>query len=116
MSEEAMRKHYEKTPKETLIKILVASRKEVEKLQNRNKERKQEIERLHSIIKRLEKELFGMYVDIAGWDEDYAKKLIKTIEDSSQECELLKNDKKDVSIKSYELKCQFSDIWEYGDR
>lgn len=46
MSEEAMRKHYEKTPKETLIKILVASRKEVEKLQNRNKERKQEIERL----------------------------------------------------------------------
>lgn len=46
MSEEVMRKHYEKTPKETLIKILVASRKEVEKLQNRNKELKQEIERL----------------------------------------------------------------------
>ena len=47
MSEEAMIKHYEKTPKETLIKILVASRKEVEKLQNRNKELKQEIERLN---------------------------------------------------------------------
>ena len=75
-----------------------------------------EIERLNNIIKRLEKELFGMYVDIAGWDEDYAKKLIKKIEDSSQECELLKNNKKDVSIKSDELKCQFSDIWEYGDR
>ena len=79
-------------------------------------EQDKEIERLNNIIKRLEKELFGMYVDIAGWDEDYAKKLIKKIEDSSQECELLKNNKKDVSIKSDELKCQFSDIWEYGDR
>ena len=75
-------------------------------------EQDKEIERLNNIIKRLEKELFGMYVDIAGWDEDYAKKLIKKIEDSSQECELLKNNKKDVSIKSDELKCQFSDIWE----
>ena len=83
---------------------------------NEEEELIEEIERLHSIIKRLEKELFGMYVDIAGWDEDYAKKLIKKIEDSSQECELLKNNKKDVSIKSDELKCQFSDIWEYGDR
>ena len=49
-----MIKHYEKTQKETLIKILVASRKEVEKLQNRNKERKQEIERLNNIINKKE--------------------------------------------------------------
>ena len=54
MNEEVMIKHYEKTQKETLIKILVASRKEVEKLQNRNKERKQEIERLNKIIKHVE--------------------------------------------------------------
>lgn len=81
-----------------------------------NKYLQKEIISLNNIIKRLEKELFEMYVDIAGWDEDYAKKLIKKIEDSSQECELLKNNKKDVSIKSDELKCQFSDIWEYGDR
>lgn len=51
MNIEIMRKHYERTPKETLINVLVASRKEVEKLQNRNKERKQEIERLNNIIK-----------------------------------------------------------------
>ena len=46
MNEEAMRKHYEKTPKETLINVLVASREQVDKLQKRNKELKQEIERL----------------------------------------------------------------------
>lgn len=77
---------------------------------------KLEIERLNNIINRLEKELFGMYVDIAGWNEDYTKKLIEKIEDSSQEIELTKDNKKDVSIKSDELRCQFSDIWEYGDR
>lgn len=86
------------------------------RIEEETEQYKEEKERLNNIIKRLEKELFGMYVDIAGWDEDYAKKLIKKIEDSSQECELLKNNKKDVSIKSDELKCQFSDIWEYGDR
>ena len=48
MNEEIMIRHYEKTPKETLIKILVASREEVEKLQKRNKELKQEIERLNN--------------------------------------------------------------------
>lgn len=51
MNKEAMRKHYEATPKETLINILISSREKVEKLQNRNKERKQEIERLENIIK-----------------------------------------------------------------
>ena len=55
MNEEIMIRHYEKTPKETLIKILVVSRKEVDKLQNRNKERKQEIERLNNIINGMEK-------------------------------------------------------------
>ena len=81
-----------------------------------NIELKQEIERLNNIINELEKELFGMYVDIAGWNEDYAKKRIEKIKDSNKKCELIKNNKKDISIKSDELKCQFSDIWEYGDR
>ena len=47
MNEETMRKHYERTPKETLINILISSREQVDKLQKRNKERKQEIERLN---------------------------------------------------------------------
>ena len=51
MNIEIMRKHYERTPKETLINVLVASREQVDKLQKRNKERKQEIERLNNIIK-----------------------------------------------------------------
>jgi len=56
MNEETMRKHYERTPKETLINILISSREQVDKLQKRNKERKQEIERLNNIInKALEK-------------------------------------------------------------
>ena len=40
MNEEAMRKHYERTPKETLINILISSREQVEKLQKRNKRRR----------------------------------------------------------------------------
>lgn len=51
MNKETMRKHYETTPKDILINILISSREEVEKLQSRNKERKQEIERLNNIIK-----------------------------------------------------------------
>lgn len=50
MNKETMRKHYETTPKDILINILISSREEVEKLQSRNKERKQEIERLNNII------------------------------------------------------------------
>ena len=46
MDEKVMRRHYEKTPKETLINVLVASRKQVEKLQKRNKELKQELDKL----------------------------------------------------------------------
>ena len=51
MNEETMRKHYETTPKDILINILISARKEFDKLQNRNKECKQEIERLNNIIK-----------------------------------------------------------------
>lgn len=50
MNEETMRKHYERTPKDRLINILISARKEFNKLQNRNKEYKQEIERLNKII------------------------------------------------------------------
>lgn len=50
MNEKIMRKHYETTPKEILIDILISSRKEFDKLQNKNKECKQEIERLQKII------------------------------------------------------------------
>lgn len=50
MNKETMRKHYETTPKDILINILISSREEVEKLQSRNKEYKQEIERLNNII------------------------------------------------------------------
>ncbi|MEE3417768.1 MAG: hypothetical protein VZQ62_00345 [Methanosphaera sp.] len=57
MNEETMRKHYERTPKEILINILISSREEVEKLQKRNKERKQEIERLNNIIKDIKSQL-----------------------------------------------------------
>ena len=55
MNEEAMRKHYERTPKETLINILISSREQVEKLQNRNKERKQEIEKLNNKLELISK-------------------------------------------------------------
>lgn len=55
MNEEAMRKHYERTSKETLINILISSREQVEKLQNRNKERKQEIEILKAKWDKLKK-------------------------------------------------------------
>ena len=53
---------------------------ETEKLHLEN-----EIKKLNNIINELEKELFGMYVDIAGWSEDYAKKRIKELEGESNE-------------------------------
>lgn len=85
MSEEAMRKHYEKTPKETLIKILVASRKEVEKLQNRNKERKQEIERLNKKIEQYEnpEDMTLMFM----WCDEKAKDEIKRLNNIIKELE-----------------------------
>lgn len=51
MNEEIMRKHYETTPKDRLINILISARKEFDKLQTRNKECKQEIERLNNGLK-----------------------------------------------------------------
>ena len=56
MNEKVMRKHYEATPKETLINILISSREQVDKLQNRNKERKLEIERLKELCDKYEEE------------------------------------------------------------
>lgn len=41
-----MRKHYERTPKDILINLLVESRKQVDKLQKRNKELKLELNKL----------------------------------------------------------------------
>ena len=55
MNKETMRKHYEKTPKEVLINILISSREQVEKLQKRNKELKQEIERLNNKLELISK-------------------------------------------------------------
>lgn len=62
MNKETMRKHYETTPKDILINILISSREEVEKLQSRNKERKQEIERLNNIINELERYINEEYI------------------------------------------------------
>lgn len=55
MNKETMKKHYERTQKETLINILISSREEVEKLQTRNKERKQEIEKLNNKLELISK-------------------------------------------------------------
>ena len=41
----------------------------------------EENKRLNNIINELEKELFGMYVDIAEWSEDYAKKRIEKLKE-----------------------------------
>ena len=46
MEEEVMRRHYERTPKDILIDLLVESRKQVEKLQIKNKELKLELNKL----------------------------------------------------------------------
>ena len=68
MNEEAMKKHYEKTPKDILINILISSREQVEKLQNRNKERKQEIERLNNKLKDIKSQLD--YLETYSNEED----------------------------------------------
>lgn len=93
-----MRKHYETTPKETLIDILVASREEVEKLQNRNKERKQEIERLNKGLDELEELCKTKYYEknttdidsiaIAGNLYVYMYKKIKELKGSDKEWEV----------------------------
>ena len=66
MNEEAMRKHYEATPKKTLINILISSREKVNKLQNRNKERKQEIERLNNIINDIDRYIHNWKLEDIG--------------------------------------------------
>lgn len=82
MNEEAMRKHYERTPKETLINILISSREKVDKLQNRNKERKQEIERLNNIIKKAIE-----YMDRRDleWGSDEHDKMMDILKGSNEE-------------------------------
>ena len=62
MSEEAMRKHYERTPKETLIDILVASREQVEKLQKRNKKLKKRIDKALEILSKINYEDKNEYI------------------------------------------------------
>ena len=64
MNEEAMRKHYEATPKETLINILISSREQVEKLQKRNKERKQEIAKLVDELEEQERHIKEANIEI----------------------------------------------------
>lgn len=77
MNEETMRKHYERTPKETLINILISSREQVDKLQKRNKECKQEIERLKQENEELKHKLklinsyvYGCNIDSLGSDKE----------------------------------------------
>lgn len=85
MNEEAMRKHYERTPKETLINILISSREEVEKLQKRNKECKQETERLNKGLTELDNmfyETFRIsqngYYSISVWElKEFTDKIKK---------------------------------------
>ena len=85
MDEETMRKHYERTPKDNLISILISSRKEFNKLQNRNKECKQEIERLNNIINELENDLYDRYYARGKYHMDSGVIGIKDILDKSQE-------------------------------
>ena len=54
MNEKIMRKHYETTPKEILIDILISARIDYDKMYYKNKEYKQEIERLNNIINEFE--------------------------------------------------------------
>ena len=76
MNEKVMRKHYEATPKETLINILISSREQVDKLQNRNKEHKQEIERLHSIIKEVREYIKKYRTMVDGYEDEKTGQMI----------------------------------------
>ena len=66
MNKEIMRRHYEKTLKKTLINILISSREQVDKLQNRNKEHKQEIERLNNIINDIDRYIHNWRLEDIG--------------------------------------------------
>lgn len=89
MNKETMRKHYETTPKDILINILISSREEVEKLQSRNKERKQEIERLNKKIEQYEnpEDMTLMYM----WCDEKAKDEIKRLNNIIKEVRELIN-------------------------
>ena len=85
MNKETMRKLYETTPKDILINILISSREEVKKLQSRNKERKQEIERLNNIINELEK--YIKYINENYIYDEVGMKIfvVSTLQDKLQE-------------------------------
>lgn len=93
MNIEIMRKHYERTPKETLINVLVASREQVDKLQKRNKELKQEKERLKELCDKYEEEHKTTFEE---W-----KKTINIISELEKRLEVaIEDNKKEYSLKS----------------
>lgn len=62
------------------IKMLLEEKdKEIEELEQKEAKCQKEIEKLNSIVNQFEKDIFGMYVDIVGCTEDYARKLIEEI-------------------------------------
>ena len=80
MNEETMRKHYETTPKDMLINILISGRKEFDKLQNRNKECKREIERLNNIIKEVRE-----YITFWHYRNDFRVNLLRILDKVDKE-------------------------------
>lgn len=62
------------------IKILLEEKdKEIKELEQEKVKCQKEIEKLNNVVNRFEKDVFGMYVDIVGCTEDYARKLIEEI-------------------------------------
>lgn len=62
------------------IKMLLEEKdKEIEELEQKEAKYQKEIEKLNNIVNQFEKDIFGMYVDIIGCTEDYARKLIEEI-------------------------------------
>lgn len=62
------------------IKMLLEEKdKEIKELEQKEVKYQKEIERLNNVVNRFEKDIFGMYVDIVGCTEDYARKLIEEI-------------------------------------
>ena len=59
-----MRKHYEATPKETLIDILIASRQEIERLKEENEELKHKLKLINSYV-------YGCNIDSLGSDKEW---------------------------------------------
>ena len=63
MNKQIMRKHYEATPKETLIDILIASRQEIERLKEENEELKHKLKLINSYV-------YGCNIDSLGSDKE----------------------------------------------